>query len=161
MRFQPLKSRRRYRLDHEFALIHSRSNRMAERAGDKSGEIRLCGARIESALSRPAIEKGRRLVWHPRRLAARTNPDRRPRHIARNRQGDVAATRNGRNTDQQHVERELHEILADGCMWRFPHERRLFAFHQTFGDGFRISKIKLRARRTRRTESQPCKLQLR
>src|SRR3546814_15773053 len=92
---------------------------MAERAGDKSGEIRLCGARIERALRRPTIEEERRLVGHPRRLAARTDLDRRPRHIALDSQSDVAATRTGSTADQQHVEREFHETLADGVMWRF------------------------------------------
>src|SRR3546814_11573072 len=87
---------------------------MAERAGDKSGEIRLCGARIERALRRPTIEEERRLVGHPRRLAARTDLDRRPRHIALDRQSDVAATRTGCNADQQHVGGEFADILPYG-----------------------------------------------
>jgi len=107
-----------------------------------------------------AAQEFRRLVRYTRRLPLGANPEMRMRQIATDMHRDVSASRNGGDADQQHVEQQLHIVLADGRVRRVPSERRLLAFHQSLGDRLRVAEIEFRTGRPGGAESEPCELQL-
>lgn len=146
--------------DEKLLALHPRFDVETKFTRNKPCEIRLRRARIKKSVRSSTTQKGNGFVRHTGRLPCRAHADDRRFQITFNLKHHVAAARYGGNTDQQHVERELDEILADSRMRRVPCEIGLLTLHQPLRHIMGVAQIKLRAGRPRRTKGKTRKLKL-